>query len=121
FTLTVFGRPEFAGNPYFFTWNTARFHGTSYTGFIIVRMSGVDVSIAGFQCREARLLAHRIGRLEERAQSELWHQDSIVQLYHRYIGGSLVNVLRKGGAAYHRSQHHKSGNDFLLHFFICLI
>ena len=99
--LAVFGRPKLAGNPYFLARNTALFYGTAYALLIVIGVSRIDMPIAGAQGRETGLLANLVGGLEERSQSELRHEDAIIQLYHRNTCGSFVNVLRERGAAYH--------------------
>lgn len=78
-------------------------------------VGGVDVPVAGAQSREARLLAHLVGGLEESSQAELRHQDTVVELHQRYAGGSLINILRERGAANHRGQRGEADKDFSSH------
>lgn len=84
-SFPVFCRPELAGDPYFLARDSAFLHRAPDPGLVIVGVCGVDVTVAGFQRREARLLAHRVRRLEECPQAELRHQYSIVELHHRYV------------------------------------
>lgn len=95
-SFPVFRRPEFAGDPYFLARDSASLNRAPDPGLVIVGVCGVDVTVAGLQRREARLLAHRVRRLEECPRAELRHQYSIVELYHRYVCRSPMDVLRSG-------------------------
>ena len=115
--LTVFRRPQFRCNPYLLARDSALFHGFSDTAFIVIGMGGINMPIAGFQCRQTRLLAYRVGRLHECSQSELRHQYTVVELYHRYIGRRLINILCGNRNAGHQGRAHKHCNK-LLHILI---
>lgn len=51
--LTVFRRPELAGDPYLLAGYAAFLHGLAHTLLVVVGVRRVDVAVAGFQSRKA--------------------------------------------------------------------
>ena len=96
--LAVFRGPELAGNPDFLAGDAAFLDGTANTCLVLIGMGGVDVAVARFQCREARLFAHFVTGLEERADAEAGHLHAVVQLDHGHA--CRRRFLLRIGSAY---------------------
>lgn len=56
-------------------------------------MSSIDMSITDLQSSKARLFTYRTGWLHKSSQTELRHQHTIIELYHRYISDSFSTAM----------------------------
>ena len=97
--LAILGGPELAGNPDVLARYAALLHGTPHAPLVVVGVGGVDVSVAGLQGSEARLLAHLVGGLQEGAQSEARHLHAVVQRHHGHARSSGFLLCAKGAQA----------------------
>ncbi len=69
-------------------------------------MSSIDMSITDLQSSKARLFTYRTGWLHKSSQTELRHQHTIIELYHRYISDSFTNILCGNKDAAHQGHTH---------------
>ena len=79
FLLSIFAGPQFACDPYLFTWHAAFFYTFANSSLHPVSMGSVNMAIAILQGIRNRIGCHGITRHVECSNTETWHLQSIVQ------------------------------------------